>query len=67
VAALAERLLAEVVATPGETMTTLAARLGAMVAELHRPMANLRRAGRLRSVGARNLTRYFPTAKAGRS
>jgi CRP-like cAMP-binding protein len=66
-AALAERLLAEVSATPGETMAVLAERLGASVRELNRPMNNLRRAGRLRKVGARNQTRYFPTTKASRT
>jgi len=60
VAALAERLHAAVCATPGETMPVLAERLGTATRELNRPMNNLRRAGRLRSVGTRNQTRYFP-------
>lgn len=60
VAALAERLHAVVCATPGETMPVLAERLGTTTRELNRPMNNLRRAGRLRSVGTRNQTRYFP-------
>jgi len=67
VAALADKLLAEITATPGETMAVLAERVGATVRELNRPMNNLRRAGRLRSVGVRNQTRYFPTAKSGRA
>lgn len=60
VQALAERLHAAVIETPGETMAVLAKRVGAGVRELHRPMTNLKRAGRLRSVGTRNRTRYFP-------
>ena len=60
VAALAERLLAAVVASPGETMGVLAEQLGVATRELNRPMNNLRRAGRLRSAGTRNQTRYFP-------
>lgn len=60
VQALADRLHAAVMETPGETMAVLAERLGAGVRDLHRPMTNLKRAGRLRSVGTRNRTRYFP-------
>lgn len=58
--ALAERLYAAVCATPGETMAVLAERVGATSGELNQPMNNLRRAGRLRSAGIRNQTRYFP-------
>ena len=61
VAALSERIYEAVCAKPGETMTVLAADLGASARELHRPMAMLKRAGRIRSAGARHLTRYFPT------
>lgn len=61
VAGLAERLHAAVCDTPGETMAVLAERLGTTARELNRPMNNLRRAGRLRSAGIRNQTRYFPT------
>jgi hypothetical protein len=60
VQALAERLHAAVTETPGETMAVLAKRVGASVRDLNRPMTNLKRAGRLRSVGTRNRTRYFP-------
>ena len=59
-AALGERICDAVYAKPGETMTVLAAELGASARELHRPMALLKRAGRVRSAGARHLTRYFP-------
>lgn len=60
VKALAERLHAAVMETPGETMAVLAKRVGTSVRDLHRPMTNLKGAGRLRSVGTRNRTRYFP-------
>ena len=60
VEALAERLHAAVMEAPGETMAVLAKRVGASVRDLNRPMTNLKRAGRLRSVGTRNRTRYFP-------
>ncbi len=60
VAELGERLHAEVMATPGESMVVYAKQLDAGVRELHRPMTLLKRAGRLRTVGVRNKTRYFP-------
>lgn len=59
-AAVAERLYTAVCDMPGETMAVLAERVGATVRELNRPMNSLRRAGRLRAVGVRNQTRYFP-------
>ncbi len=61
VAALAEKLHARIVAEPGESMTVHARHLGMGVRDLHRPMTVLRRAGRLRTTGARNNTRYYPT------
>jgi hypothetical protein len=61
VAALGKRIYEAVCAKPGETMTVLAAHLGASARELHRPMTLLKRSGRVRSAGARHLTRYFPT------
>ena len=62
VADLAERLCAAVHATPGETMAQLAAPVGATPRELSVPVDRLRREGRLRSVGQRQHTRYFPAA-----
>jgi hypothetical protein len=59
-AGLGERLLHAVCAKPGETMTVLAADIGAPSRELYRPMSALKRDGRVRSVGARSCTRYFP-------
>jgi hypothetical protein len=61
VTALAERLHARIVAQPGESMTVHARHLKVGVRELHRPMTLLRQAGRLRTTGARNSTRYYPT------
>ena len=60
VAELAERLHVEVMAAPGESMIVYAKQLDAGVRELHRPMTLLKRAGRLRTTGVRNNTRYFP-------
>lgn len=62
IAALGEQLYAAVVAEPGETMAVLAPAVGATASELHRPMAALKRAGRVRSAGERHQTRYYPTA-----
>lgn len=64
VSALAERLLEAVKACPGETMTVLAARVGGKPRALHRPMMHLKAAGRVRSAGERNFTRYFPMVAA---
>jgi len=57
---LAERLAAAVCAKPGTTMVVLAAEVGATARELERPAKRLKRAGRIRTVGERNMTRYFP-------
>ena len=45
---------------PGETMTTLAPQVGAPPRALHRAVARLKRVGRVRTVGQRQHTRYFP-------
>jgi hypothetical protein len=57
---IGERLYEAVCAQPGETMAVLAPELGKTPRELHRPMMVLKRAGRVRSVGQRHQTRYFP-------
>ena len=62
IAALGERFREVVGARPGETMSVLAAEVGASARELSRPVAQLKRAGQIRSVGQRHLTRYFPLA-----
>jgi hypothetical protein len=59
--ALGERLYEAVRAQPGETMAVLAPKLTCSPRELHRPMAALKQAGRVRSVGQRHQTRYYPT------
>lgn len=60
IADLEEQLYAAIVAHPGETMTVLAPVIGASAKDLNRPALVLRRKGRVRSVGARQSTRYFP-------
>lgn len=60
VAALAERLYEAVCAHPGETMSVIAPHVGESARALNRPMTHLKRAGRVRSVGERHMTRYFP-------
>src|SRR5262245_54834793 len=60
VAELEERLYRAVCAHPGETMAVIAPAAGATPRELNRPAIVLRRAGRVRSVGQRGSTRYFP-------
>jgi cytochrome c5 len=60
---LGERLYEALCQTPGETMVVLAPVVGATARELHRPMTVLKRAGRIRSVGTRHATRYFPMAR----
>jgi len=64
VADLAERLCAAVQAAPGEMMATLAAEVGATPRELGIAVAHLRRADRVRTVGQRQSTRYFPAAQS---
>ncbi len=59
---LSERLYEAVCANPGALMSVLAAQVGATARALHRPAMVLKRAGRVRSVGQRQLTRYFPMA-----
>ena len=60
VAALGERFYDAVCKLPGETMTILAGQVGATPRQLQVPVAQLKRAGRVRSAGQRSQTRYFP-------
>jgi hypothetical protein len=60
IAVLGERFYRAVCAKPGETMMVLAADVGASARELHRSVSLLKRASRVRAVGSRHLTRYFP-------
>lgn len=64
VAGLVDRLFEAVKACPGETMTVISARVGEKPRALHWPMMQLKDAGRVRSAGERNFTRYFPMASA---
>jgi len=63
IGALSERFYEVLCRMPGETMTVLAPAVGATARELHRPTTLLKRAGRVRSVGTRHGTRYFPTVR----
>jgi hypothetical protein len=60
--ALSERLYEAVCRTPGETLTVIGPAVGATARQLNRPMRRLKQAGRIRSVGMRHATRYFPMA-----
>jgi len=60
VSTLAQRLYEAVRAHPGESIAVIAAEVGQPPRALHRPMFHLKRAGRVRSVGQRHQTRYFP-------
>ncbi|MDH5676588.1 MAG: hypothetical protein OEZ06_31010 [Myxococcales bacterium] len=59
---LGERLYELVRAQPGASMVTFADALGVSVRTLQRPMARLKAQERVRSVGQRNLMRYYPAA-----
>lgn len=59
-AALEESLYEAVCAHPGETMAVLAPTVSCRPRELQRPMMALKQAGRVRSVGQRHQTRYYP-------
>jgi len=60
VAQLERRLLAAVTANPGQTMAMLVSETGATARELRVPVVKLKQAGRLRLVGQRQHTKYFP-------
>ncbi len=55
-----EELCKLVRARPGAAMAALAEEMGMPMSALQRPMYKLRTEGRVRSVGQRHLTRYFP-------
>jgi hypothetical protein len=58
--ALGERFFEVLSRKPGETMAKLSAEVGASPVELHRAVARLREAGRVRTIGERSRMRYFP-------
>lgn len=69
VLALSEQLYGAVCERPGEPMAVLARQVGVTARELKVPVARLKAAGRVRTVGQRSHMRYFPLAdqtKAGK-
>lgn len=65
-ALVSERLYAVVCGQPGAPMAAFAVTMGVSPRELDRPMAQLKKAGRVRCVGQRSLMRYFPlTGRSG--
>lgn len=63
-AELGERFYRALCNKPGETMAVLAVDVGATPQELHRAVAGLKQAGRVRAVGQRSQTRYFPLSNS---
>ena len=64
VAALSEQLNEVICAHPGEGMARLAEILGSTAVLLNQPMRRLKKAGRIRVLGARSQARYFPVPSA---
>ena len=62
--ALGDQLYRAVCAQPGEPMVAFATTMDLPVRELHLPMSHLKTMGRVRSVGQRHLTRYFPVVQS---
>jgi hypothetical protein len=62
-AALSEQLYEAIAASPGEDMVALSERLGVSGPQLQRVVARLRAGNRIRTVGTRQLMRYFPRAQ----
>jgi hypothetical protein len=60
--AMGERFYAVLCRLPGETMTTLAPKVGVTPQVLQVAVARLRRDGRVRAIGKRHQTRYYPMA-----
>lgn len=65
--ALGERFFEALSRRPGETMVVLSAEAGASPRELHRAVARLREAGRVRTIGERSRMRYFPLSAGAAS
>ena len=57
---LSERLYEAICRHPGETMAVIAPVAGSTARDLRRSALLLRREGRVRSIGRRHATRYFP-------
>jgi hypothetical protein len=60
--ALGERFYAVLCRNPGETMTTLAPQVDVAPRVLQVAVARLRRSGRVRAIGKKQQTRYYPMA-----
>lgn len=60
--ALGEQFYAVLCQRPGETMTTLAPQVGVAPRVLQVAVARLRRDGRVRVIGKKQHTRYYPMA-----
>lgn len=65
--ALGERFFEVLSRKPGETMGVLSVEVGASPVELHRAVARLREAGRVRTIGERSQMRYFPLSASAPS
>lgn len=63
---LAQDLYDSVCAKPGETMAVLAQEMGTAPRLLQPAVARLKAEGRIRAVGHRHLTRYFPLPQVDR-
>ena len=61
--ALSERLYVAICANPGQSMSSLAPVVGVSPRVLQVPRAKLKEAGRIRTVGSKQYTRYFPMLK----
>jgi hypothetical protein len=57
---LSEKFYQAVCADPGQTMMVLAPRLETIRDKLVKPVAHLKREGKIKTTGERHLTRYFP-------
>lgn len=60
---LTDRFLEVVRSDPGQPMTVLAPKLGVSATDLQVPVARLKATKRVKTVGQRNLTRYFPVGQ----
>lgn len=65
--ALGEQFYAVLCQRPGETMTTLAPQVGVVPRVLQVAVARLRRDGRIRVIGKKQHTRYYPMAASASS
>jgi len=61
-AALSERLYEAIAASPGQSMVVLSEQVGVSPLHLQPAVARLRADNRIRTLGARQQTRYFPMA-----